>query len=120
MIQQNAIGSDPLNRIPGTNYGVLISASGNTVGDPTGTSGLGNIIGFTNVVGIEVAFGIQDVFRGNTFVGANGSNPTPSINDIFLAPGGNNNQPAPTLQSATLNGTQLTVQFTVRPRRALR
>jgi parallel beta-helix repeat protein len=94
-------------------YGVVLFASGNTIGDTIASSGGGNTIGNSSFAGVYVGFGIQNVIRGNLFAGMNGTASPVAANDIFVSPGANNNQTPPTLASTTLVGNLLTVPFAI-------
>jgi hypothetical protein len=79
--------------------GVTVEASNNTVGGTT--FGAGNVIAFNTGAGVDVASGTGNAIRQNQIF-ANGSG-------IVLAPGANNNQPAPMIQSATSLGNNVIV-----------
>ena len=84
-----------------------MNSSGNVVG------GTANVIGFNTQQGVSVVSGNQNAVTGNLFVGTNGSSSPVQSNDITLGAGANNSQPAPALASASLGGSNLTVQLSV-------
>ena len=112
IVEGNFIGTDAALASQGNGIGVLVvNSSGNTVGGTAG--GSANTIGFNAQQGVSVVSGIQDVLRGNLFVGSNGTASPVQSNDITLGTGANNSQPSPTLASASLAGGNLTVQFSI-------
>jgi hypothetical protein len=77
--------------LPNGGNGVTITASGNMVG---GTAkGAGNLIDDNTGAGVDVTSGTGDSILGNGIYGNGGGG-------IVLAPGANNNQPAPQITFA--------------------
>jgi hypothetical protein len=83
-------------------YGVSISGSNNTIGGSSAAAA--NLIADNAGGGVQVSSGSGNSIRRNSLF-ANGGGV-----GIFLAAGANNNLAAPTLSSATLSGTTLTVK----------
>jgi titin len=91
-------GSTPL---PNGGNGVTINASGNLVG---GTAkGAGNLIEDNTGAGADVAGGTGDSILGNGIYGNGGGG-------IVLAPGANNNQPAPQITFAKAESTETAIE----------
>jgi hypothetical protein len=102
VVQGNLIGTDASGTQPLGNRGsgVLVGGSNNTVG---GAGGAGNTIAFNGGDGVRVDTGTGDAVRLNSIFANAGLG-------IALVNGGNHNQPAPTLTSATSGGGATTVQ----------
>jgi streptogramin lyase len=106
LVESNFIGTDTANDQFGNQVGVLIlNSSQNTIG-------ANNTIGYNAQQGISILSGIKNVVTGNLYVGANGPALPVQVNDIFLQAGANNNQPAPTIQTAYDSGGHLTLEVT--------
>ena len=104
-IGTNAIGNKTT---LGNAVGVSITGLSNTVGGTA--SGAANTIGFSTQQGVSVLSGIGNVISGNLYDGTNGPALPVQANDISLASGANSNLVAPTLESAALTGTTLTLE----------
>jgi titin len=104
-VQGNFIGTDATGTSPLANgYGVFInSASNNTIG---GSSAAGNTIAFNRNDGVLVQFATGDAVRGNSIFGNTGQG-------IRMQNGGNNNQAAPVLTSASSSNGFLIFQGTL-------
>jgi titin len=104
----NFIGTDASGTVNlgngGPGVAALSGASGNTVGGTT--AGAGNFIAFNSGDGVLVDASTGVAIRGNA-ISANGGL------GIRLADGGNANQPAPVLTSATAGGGTVTVTGTL-------
>ncbi|MFL6246259.1 MAG: IPT/TIG domain-containing protein [Thermoanaerobaculia bacterium] len=114
VIEGNLIGTTPA----GT--GSLPNALGISIGTATNTNVLNNTIAFNTTDGIYVSGGTGHRFSGNTFR-ANGedaidllSTPEPTANDAGDGDTGPNNlQNAPVLNSVTMTGSDLRIDFNV-------
>ncbi len=103
LIQGNYVGTDYTgqNAVANSGNGIEIQGTSNTVGGIV--SGAGNIISGNSKDGVLVSAGSGDTIRRNSiFTNAGGG--------ISLSPDTNNNIAAPSLSSATLSGSMLTVQ----------
>jgi photosystem II stability/assembly factor-like uncharacterized protein len=105
LVLGNFIGTDVSGSVNLGNAGdgVSITTSTNNVGGTA--AGAGNTIAFNGNDGVKVSGGTGNAIRAN------------SIHDsttlgIELVNGGNNNQPAPVLSSATTTGSSITIQGT--------
>jgi streptogramin lyase len=111
VVEGNYLGTNSANAVNLGNGAAIqvFGASTNLIGGTV--SGAGNTIGFNTNSGVGVLSGNANAIRENTFIGTNGvlTQPTVAANDIGLGPGANNNQPAPSLISASLSGNQLSV-----------
>ncbi len=105
----NFIGTNSTGAHLGNLVGVLIAASGNVVGQ----AGAGNTIGFNTQFGVSVLSGNDNVISQNDYTGTNGPAPTVPANDIGISPTGNNDQLAPSILNAALNGSNLRLQLTL-------
>jgi titin len=105
LVQGNLIGTDASGAAALGNggNGVLLSGSNNTVG---GTADAGNVIAFNGLNGVLVDQGTGNAILSNSiFSHSNGLG-------IQLTNGGNTNEPAPQLTSATSGGGTTTVAGT--------
>ncbi len=102
-IQGNDVGTDYTgqNVLANSGNGVEIAGSNNMVGGSA--SGAGNVIANNGKDGVLVSAGSGNTIRRNSIY----NNAGPGIS---LSSGANNNIVAPTLSSATLSGSTLTVQ----------
>jgi hypothetical protein len=108
VVEGNFIGTDYTGKAAlGNSVGVSIAGSNNTVGGVA--SGAGNKIADNTTSGILVSAGSGNSIRQNA-VYANGASKTGP--GITLSAGANNNLVAPSLSSAILNGSTLTVTGT--------
>jgi titin len=103
LIQGNDVGTDYTgqNVLANSGNGVEIAGSNNMVGGSV--SGAGNVIANNSKAGVLVSAGSGNTIRRNAIY----NNAGPGIS---LSSGANNNIVAPTLSSATLSGSTLTVQ----------
>jgi hypothetical protein len=126
LVQGNKIGTNVAGTgaVANGGSGVHILASNNTVGGTT--AGAANTIAFNKADGVFVESGTGNAIRQNSIFANAGLG-------IRAAPGANNNQPAPTLSSATYNpffffqtlsvkgtmtgvpGSQVTLEFFANP-----
>jgi hypothetical protein len=108
LIEGNLIGTDAAGTADLHNGAAVqvFNASGNTIGG-LAANGAANTIGFNTNSGVAILSGIGNVIRENSYTATNGNVTTPSVaaNDIGLGLGANNNQPAPTLLSASLSAS---------------
>jgi trimeric autotransporter adhesin len=110
LVVGNFIGTDSANDNLGNVAAIQIfNSSNNTIGGSG--SGAGNTIGFNTSNGIAVLSGTGNTIRENTYTGTNGPLVPTEANDIGLGPNANNNQPAPSLISAALLGSELSVLY---------
>jgi hypothetical protein len=108
VVEGNWIGVDYTGKVAlGNSVGVSIAGSNNTVGGTV--SGAGNTIADNSSGGILVSAGSGNSIHQNA-VYANG--PSKTGPGITLSAGANNNLAAPSLSSATVNSTTLTVTGT--------
>jgi hypothetical protein len=105
-IQANLIGTDVTGTAALANgYGVFINeASHNTIGGTMAAAG--NTIAFNNNDGVLVQFGTGNAIRANSIFANAGLG-------IRLRNGGNHDQPAPVVTSASYSGGFLTIQGTL-------
>jgi hypothetical protein len=99
-IRQDTLGTSGL----GNHVGVLINGGSNVT---VGGAGLGNTIQYNTQQGVLVASGSQNDISQNLYIGSNGPNAPVQSNDIVLVPGGNNNQPSPTLLTTYISNGNL-------------
>jgi hypothetical protein len=88
-------------------YGVSIAGNNNTIGGSA--TGAANTIAYNNSGGVLVSVGTGDTISQNSIYANGSSNAGPGIT---LSNGGNNSIGAPSLSSATLSGSTLTVTGT--------
>ncbi len=88
-------------------YGVVIQGNSNTIGGTV--SGAGNSIANNKSGGVLVSSGSGDTISRNSIFSNGASNTGPGIT---INSGANNNLVAPTLTSASVSGTTLTVKGT--------
>ncbi len=102
LLQGNYVGSNynGTGAVANNAYGVRINGSNNTIGGSV--SGAGNTIADNNGDGVLVSVGTGNTIRRNSVFANIGQG-------IDLSSGGNNTLGGPTLSSASLNGTTLTV-----------
>ncbi|MGP0066722.1 MAG: right-handed parallel beta-helix repeat-containing protein [Isosphaeraceae bacterium] len=113
VVEGNFLGTDPAGDNLANAEGVQVfESASNTIGGTA--TGAGNTIGFNTIDGIAVLSGANNDVRENTYTGTNGTSTLPSLaaNDVGIGPGANNNQPAPTLISASLSGGTLALSLT--------
>src|SRR5262249_19176860 len=110
VIQGNTIGTDRTGTLVlGNGIGVIVNAHGNTVG---GTQpGTANLIMGNTLAGVEIENGIGNAILGNSIY-ANGSGGI-QLDPQYSPNGGNDNQAAPVLTSATLSGGGTTISGTL-------
>jgi hypothetical protein len=124
LVAGNDIGTDSASAsappLPNGYNVQFLNATGNTIGGTA--AGEGNVIGPYGTAGIAVLSGMQVEIHGNTYTSTT-PNPTPPpagnptiTTDIAVAPGANNDQPAPVLLGTNIvtstTPAQLQVFFT--------
>jgi titin len=105
LVQGNRIGTDATGSQPlGNRTGVSVTGSNNSIGGAA--EGAGNTIAYNGDDGVLVDSGTGNAVLGNAIFGNGGLG-------IRLLNGGNHDQPAPALTSATAEGGALTVAGTL-------
>jgi hypothetical protein len=109
VVEGDLIGTNTIQDVLSNGVNVLILGGlNNTIGGTA--SGAGNTIGFGSTFGVSVASGSGNVVLANQYKG-NATLESSSASDIALAPGANNGQIPPTIDSASLAGTQLNISL---------
>ena len=94
----------------GNQTAVSISGLNNTIGGTT--TGAANTIGFNSQAGVDVVSGSGNTIPQNQYVGMNGTSAFVPADDIVIAAGANNSQPAPVLGPVLLSGGRLSTSVT--------